>query len=287
MPPPPVWRRELQQRVEAYRARQAAAGLHSPEVPTPADNLVNFPTRLQQQAAEEEPLADPVVAAPRPREATEGATVRVLPAPPRSRPSPMLRPEAEPEAGLADIVRAVAPRERRLLAASPQCVPSAAFLQIPLPMAAEPTVEAFAVHAADRTLRLGAGLVDLGVVLAGALLFTLAGWASQDFAPLPPHGLRPLLPALAAVPMVLAALYLGLSTLAGGVTVGMRQFGLRVASLEGELTPEALRRRGWASLMSLGALGLGFIWMYCDAQGLTWHDSISGTCITGPEAALE
>lgn len=288
LPPPPVWRRELQQRVEAYRARQAAAGLHPNATPPEPANVVSFPSRLQQQAAAEEPLAEPVVPAPRPREATDGATVRVLPPPPRTWPRPTAaRPETESELGLAEAVRAALPRERTLLAASSSPAPSAAFLQIPLPMAPEPAAAATAVQPAERRMRLRAGLVDAGVVLTGALLFALAGWASLDFAPLPAHGLRSLLPAVAAVPLVLAALYLGLSALAGGVTPGMRRCGLRVESLEGPLTRQALRRRGWASLMSLGALGLGFVWMYCDAQGLTWHDSISGTCVVGPGAEQE
>lgn len=285
LPPPAAWRRELQQRVEAYRARQAAAGLPVPETasptPAPTGKVVSFPTRLQQQASAEEPLAEPVVLAPAPREAPEGATVRLLPPPPRTRPVLAPLPDAEPEAFLADAVRQTLPRERTLLAANPQAAPSAAFLQIPLPMAAQPERESnLPCQPAPRELRLRAALADVAIVLAGALAFTAAGWASQGFAALPAHGVRSLLPAVAAVPVLLAALYLGLCSFAGGITPGMRLQGLRVESLEGPLTPQALRRRGWASLISLGALGLGFVWMYCDAQGLTWHDSISRTCVT-------
>lgn len=301
LPPPAAWRRELQQRVEAYRARQAAAGLPvAASAPPPAattGNLVSFPTRLQQQASAEEPLAEPVVLASQPREAPEGATVRVLPPPPRPRPNLAPLPDTRPEASLAETVRVTLPRERTLLAASPQAEPSATFLQIPLPMA-EPEAESpLPIRPAPCALRLRAGLMDAGVVLMGALLFAAAGWASSSWgspgwgseglAQLPPHAWRPLLPAVAAVPFLLAALYLGLCSLAGGVTLGMRHQGLRVESFAGELTPQALRRRAWASLISLGALGLGFIWMYCDAQGLTWHDSISRTCVTRAEASAQ
>jgi uncharacterized RDD family membrane protein YckC len=41
---------------------------------------------------------------------------------------------------------------------------------------------------------------------------------------------------------------------------------------------DSLRRLGWA-LLSLLALGLGFLWILVDPQRRAWHDRLSGTRI--------
>jgi uncharacterized RDD family membrane protein YckC len=59
---------------------------------------------------------------------------------------------------------------------------------------------------------------------------------------------------------------------------GVSAARLRIVDLDGNAPPQ--RRRFWraaGSCLSLGAVGLGIIWAFADADGLAWHDQISGT----------
>ena len=59
----------------------------------------------------------------------------------------------------------------------------------------------------------------------------------------------------------------------GGQTLGMRAWRLKVTATNG--APLSLRSaviRYLATLVSLAALGIGFIWMLFDPDRLTWHD---------------
>lgn len=63
-------------------------------------------------------------------------------------------------------------------------------------------------------------------------------------------------------------------------TPGMRCLGLTVCGRDGAPAPAARwRRRGVATLLSLGALGLGYVWAYLDDDHLAWHDHLSGTVL--------
>lgn len=259
LPPLPAWRREVRARAEAYRAshprpargKPAWVSEDGPQPEAGADERV-LPFRLQPAllvrtgTGSVEPLADPV---------------------PLAEPVPIRKPE--PVA------------EKLESATEPTWSDQSDYLQLPLPMGAAATVEAGQLPAgvAPPGLRMQAGLTDAMVVVAAAVLFALAGWASQNFPALSSGELRLLLPALVAVPTGLAALYLLLCAYAGGTTVGMRRHGLVVRGWDGPLTAEARRRRGWASVVSLVALGLGFFWILCDRQHLSWHDAMSRTCV--------
>jgi len=57
--------------------------------------------------------------------------------------------------------------------------------------------------------------------------------------------------------------------------------GLEVRTLDGAsptATDSVLRAVGY--LVSTSALMLGFVWALVDSDGLTWHDRMSGTCVT-------
>lgn len=64
----------------------------------------------------------------------------------------------------------------------------------------------------------------------------------------------------------------------GGQTLGMRAWRIRLVRSDG--TPvrlgDALLRLAAAAL-SWAALGLGFLWIWLDRDGLAWHDRLSGT----------
>ncbi len=72
--------------------------------------------------------------------------------------------------------------------------------------------------------------------------------------------------------------YFGLFTVFGGSTPGMMVSGIQVASFTAD-TPTArqymLRATGY--LLSAGTCFLGFLWVLWDEDGLTWHDRLSKT----------
>jgi uncharacterized RDD family membrane protein YckC len=65
---------------------------------------------------------------------------------------------------------------------------------------------------------------------------------------------------------------------------GLSAARLRIVDLDGNL-PSQKRRfwRAFSSFLSLGAAGLGLIWIFADADALGWHDQISGTFPTFSE----
>jgi len=252
----PAWQSELQQRIEAYHARRGRS--------TPASN--STPQVLTWRTPPPAPEA-----AAQPEPPTLGVT--------------LLRPLSS-----ALAVPAPVPQPKAAWPAVPaqrwhEPWDSGELLQLPLPIVAPRQEPAAALPPlASRALRAHAALLDGLIVLAGSGLFALTAWASRGFVPPGAHWLRASLPAWVGVPLVLAAVYLWLCARGGGATPGMHSLGLRIVSRDpapggGAPTAEALRRRAWASIASLGALGLGFFWMYCDPDGLTWHDVISGTCV--------
>jgi uncharacterized RDD family membrane protein YckC len=64
----------------------------------------------------------------------------------------------------------------------------------------------------------------------------------------------------------------------GGQTLGMRAWRLKVVRMDGSPVSwgDALKRH-LAALLSCLTLGLGFLWVVVDPDGLAWHDRMSGT----------
>ncbi|MEJ2454973.1 MAG: RDD family protein [Candidatus Thiodiazotropha sp.] len=64
----------------------------------------------------------------------------------------------------------------------------------------------------------------------------------------------------------------------GGQTLGMRAWRLKVVRMDGKPLSwgDALKRH-LAALLSCLTLGLGFLWVLVDREGLAWHDRLSGT----------
>jgi len=82
--------------------------------------------------------------------------------------------------------------------------------------------------------------------------------------------------------------YFGLFTVFGGSTPGMMLSGLQVASVTGDVpTPRQYVLRATGYILSAGTCFLGFLWVFWDEDGLTWHDRISKTYLTGLETFLE
>jgi uncharacterized RDD family membrane protein YckC len=82
--------------------------------------------------------------------------------------------------------------------------------------------------------------------------------------------------------------YFGLFTIFGGTTPGMMIRGLQVATFDGELpTMRHLLLRATGYMLSVGTLFLGFLWATWDEDELTWHDRLSGTYLTAPDTLTD
>jgi uncharacterized RDD family membrane protein YckC len=78
--------------------------------------------------------------------------------------------------------------------------------------------------------------------------------------------------------------YFALFTVFGGTTPGMMFRGLQVASFSGgPATPRQMLLRSLGYVISAGTFFLGFLWAWWDEDALTWHDRISHTYLTSPE----
>lgn len=79
--------------------------------------------------------------------------------------------------------------------------------------------------------------------------------------------------------------YFGLFTVFGGSTPGMMVSGIQVASFTGDTpTPRQHMLRAVGYLLSAGTCFLGFLWVLWDEDGLTWHDRLSNTYLARVES---
>ncbi len=79
--------------------------------------------------------------------------------------------------------------------------------------------------------------------------------------------------------------YFGLFTVFGGSTPGMMVSGIQVASFTGDTpTPRQYLLRAVGYLLSAGTCFLGFLWVLWDEDGLTWHDRLSHTYLARVES---
>ena len=82
--------------------------------------------------------------------------------------------------------------------------------------------------------------------------------------------------------------YFCLFTIFGGTTPGMMVRGLQVASCSGdEPTARQLFWRAIGYLISAGTFFLGFFWALWDEDAMTWHDRLSRTYLAVPETFTE
>lgn len=64
----------------------------------------------------------------------------------------------------------------------------------------------------------------------------------------------------------------------GGQTLGMRAWHIRLVADDGSVVSRRQAiLRFFAALLSLAGLGLGFLWVLFDRDGLAWHDRLTGT----------
>jgi uncharacterized RDD family membrane protein YckC len=135
-------------------------------------------------------------------------------------------------------------------------------------------------------LRLAALAYDLfpltALWMATAGLFLLATRGGVDAAH-PPMAYRF---ALQFALLAVTAAYFVVSWRRGGQTIGMRAWRIRIVAAEGGALPwpRALLRF-MVALVSLGALGLGFLWCLVDRERRAWHDiATRATCVRAAHA---
>lgn len=128
--------------------------------------------------------------------------------------------------------------------------------------------------------RFFAGLIDGLLLLVGIGSFALIFWAvgghfSRNSVTLGVMGFIAVLFILVYFAAFVALTY---------STPGLLAMNLEVQTLDGEYpTPGDAALRAFGYLVSSGALMLGFIWAWVDADSLTWHDRMSGTFVSERE----
>jgi uncharacterized RDD family membrane protein YckC len=304
-PPPrqPLWKQELNRKLEGYRDRQKQSE---------SERLVAVPEALQGQRAENrsEPSPGRMAAAagagavnkrlpavvtqavgpagPKPK--GEANWRRVSPPPDAPKLPPLPKPaEAMAAAGAKPVSHASRPAtlaSRPATHASmiepppaersearngePRGAAAAAAQRQGREVAATATIAPLAIRAVAGVLDFAVIVVALGVFLA--VFYLMGGVALTDL-----EGLRAIAVAFLAIVCFYWIFYVGYL----GGTSGMNWLGLRVLNFDGEPPSSAQRRtRAVGTILSTLSLGLGFAWSIADEEKLTWHDRMSKTFVT-------
>ncbi len=231
-----------------------------PDRPLPA-RVIEFPREL----------VAPIKARPRLAEAPIGAETAAEPA--AARPA-----ETVPSPSPDD------PAELRIFEAEPESRFRSEWLSIRLdpekpagpamPPAPSRLVDDLPLHVASLADRMMAGIVDVALTLAAFLLFAVVFVACTTH---PPAG-RTAVAGAAASLLAMWVLYQYLFFSLSGATPGMRYAKIALCTFEDENpTHHAMRVRIIGLLLSALPLGLGFLWIFFDEDGLSWHDRITQT----------
>ena len=255
----PVWKREVEEKVEAYlQRRRAGQTKESPQLPAGQKPEGELSLPIDPELAA---LDRGLTSEARPKALADNARSQDL-AGDSEGPRSVLK-ESHPRPAPLEIGRGYK---------SPFAEPKKSL---------RPEV-ASGSPVAPVEIRAVAGLLDLAVVLIslGVLLtlFHLMGGALVEGE----EGTRAILLSFLA----LLVFYWLFCVETGAETPGMRWVGLRVVSFDGQpLTAQQRFTRAWATVLSTIALGLGFFWSLADEEKLTWHDRLSKTFLTGDESA--
>ncbi len=264
---PPVWKAELDQRVESFRRRRARA-----------KGASGSNTNLEFDFEESPFEAAPLVA--------EGQTGGHASAGPEFDFDLASKAAAGPvEMGSIDVSPSTAPvaipvRESHVPLTDPRPV---GFVLDPAP--AQPsegskprTVE---IHLAPISQRIVGGLIDAAVLAVSAAVFALIFWRAGGH--VSSHPLTLLVMGFVVIFMVM--MYFGAFTAIIAATPGLLWMGIEVRSLAGG--PPTVGQAVWRAfgcLVSASALLLGYAWALFDSERLTWHDRMSDTYLAPVEA---
>jgi len=240
------WRGELNQRLQAYRARRRKA------FPNEAQTELPFESRHPATAVAIQ-TEDPQLAAPDPND--DFAFTIAIGRPPQ---------KAEPDEArlLIDVSLPPLPEEQEEASEAPD----------------EPPSDLYPVATLHERRR--AALID-----AACLAFAYGGFLAL-FGSLGGQFTLSKLSAVVCFSTFafVYVQYFGLFTIFGGTTPGMMVRGLQVASFTGESpTAKQLFWRTAGYMISAGTFFLGFFWALWDEDAMTWHDRLSRTYLAVPE----
>jgi uncharacterized RDD family membrane protein YckC len=265
--PQPEWRREVSNRVEAYRARRQRDPGDGPQSDLP------FVPDGRGLLLTDEAGALTAAAATEKAPAADGAESGSAPEAPAARRAPESQEELEAIAARAALRYAARGRQNDTMVI--------ATVQPELDLAAGSALDdhphAPLVPVAEVGDRRTAGLLDAGLLVISyglfLLLFSSLGgqlsWGKVDAL------------IYAATFFLFYAQYFALFTVFGGVTPGMLVRGLRVVAFDGTAPQhQQLLWRSFGYVASAAGLLLGFVWPLWDEDHLTWHDRISHTYLT-------
>ena len=134
---------------------------------------------------------------------------------------------------------------------------------------------------ADPVERLIAGLIDLGILIGGWIAVLIVSFL-LGYIPVLGFILRMLLPLLYLVAMIGYFVYLTTydNPYTGrGQTIGKKMRNLKVVKEDGSdiVLMDAILRFVVGYAVSGMVIGLGFIWIFIDANKQGWHDKIAKT----------
>jgi len=111
--------------------------------------------------------------------------------------------------------------------------------------------------------------VAIGMGLYTALTRLLGGTVSDE--PLAAWAVR-------GIAVLVVAVFFTAFWRKSGQTLGMQAWRIKLVPLPGKhLTTSRCLLRCAAALLSLGCLGMGYLWCLIDRNGRYWHDYLSGT----------
>lgn len=313
------WRQEVASRVQQHRARRrrrtdpnatmeldfASEGVYAvpdPESPSeplaPVLSAVVQPAGVSQEIVEREIVGPDIGLASEAQEAPvalpAGEPAIYMPSPDDPRPEPYKIIEFPRPAQISSFETATGAEDASDLELADPVLDTPRILDAPEPEATqmdllqsfadieleeqpEPAgIEDLPPAPAPLELRVFAGLVDALIMLAAGLLFF--GVFLLLASGLPP--MRLLLPSVAITGAILWLLYQYGFLVHSAGTPGMVMAQLELYTFDGKRAPLPLRRRrALAAMLSVGSLGLGYLWAYVDEDALCWHDRITGTCV--------
>jgi len=134
---------------------------------------------------------------------------------------------------------------------------------------------------APRLGRALAGILDACILLAAYGMFGVAFWRIGGEASRQPGFLA----LVAVIFVVVLVAYFAVNVAWVSTTPGLLARGFEIRRMDGD-RPRAADAllRAFGVLVSLAALGLGFLWCLVDTEALTWHDRMSRTVIAVTEA---
>ena len=250
------WRGELNQRLQAYRARRGKTATNAAQTALPFDRdsapIANVTVDLEEHPRQDHsPVADDfafTIAIGRVAKDPEPADPRVM-------------------------IDVSVPPQLEESAATPDQTPE------PLPPVLEGLFPAASLD--DRKRAMAIDLVCLAFAYGGflALFGSLGGHFS----------INKLSGTICVFTFAFVYLqYFGLFTVFGGSTPGMMVSGIQVASFTGDSpTPRQYLLRAIGYMLSAGTCFLGFLWTFWDEDTLTWHDRLSKTYLARVEALGE